>query len=285
MTVAPTAAALAARRRATAASRARRPAVPRAEPPTGPAAGLAASLAALLRPLDDALREVLRGAGLDLAVTSRADAQGEPPAAQVPREVAEAARRSMARAGRGILASAQLAKVVDRAAKATDAHSRAAWARQAEAIGLEVTGDDLVLAARAKAFRKATVAKITSLAAEHVERVHKVLVTMEGARVETIQRAIQEATGASKSRAALIARDQVLQLNSKLTADRHKAAGITSYTWSASRDQRVRSEHRELDGKVFEYDDPPIADKRSGRRGHPGEVWQCRCVALPVLPD
>lgn len=282
---APTAAELAARRRATAASRARRPRAPRVEPPTGPAASYAASLAALLRPLDDALRDVLRSAGVDLAVTRRADAQGEPPVAPVPREVAAAARRAMARAGQQIVASAKLAEVIDRAARATDAHARAAWAKQAEAIGLEVAGDDLVLAARAKAFRAANVSHIKSLVAEHVARVHGILASAEGARVEVIQRAIQDATGASKSRAALIARDQVLSLNAQVTADRHKAAGIVEYTWSASRDQRVRSEHRELDGRRFRYDDPPIADKRSGRRGNPGTVWQCRCVAIPVLPD
>ena len=250
-----------------------------------------------MREMDDALRGVLREAGIGMSVTGRsdgvdgqdgqeerADAQGEPPAVVIPKEVATAARRAMKKAAASLATSGKLALAIDHALRATDAHSRAIWRAQAEAIGLEVTGDDLILATRAKAFRAATVAKIKSLASEHVARVGKILSSSQGARVETIQREIQAATGASKSRAALIARDQVLQLNSQVTADRHKAAGITEYTWSASRDQRVREEHREMDGMVFAYADPPIADRRSGRRGNPGEVWQCRCVAIPVLP-
>lgn len=254
----------------------RRP--PRPAPPTGPAAGYARALAALLAPLDAAASEVLRGAGL------RADAQGDAPAVRVPREVVQAARKAMARAARALLASRGLDETVLRALRGADAHSRAQWSAQARALGLKVASDDLVLAARVQAFRRENLALIRSLCAEHVVRVGRVLREQSGERVEDLARALREATGASRSRAELIARDQVLKANGLLTRDRHEAAGITSYTWRTSRDERVRSRHRALEGTVHRYDAPPVVDPGTQRRAHPGQDFQCRCTAEPVLP-
>lgn len=292
MTVAPSAAALAARRRVLAASARRHPRrVPRPDAPTAAAAGYALALAALLRPLDDALRAALADEGLSeltSASAGRADAQGEAPSAPTATASPAAVKRvqrAVARAARDLAGGRALSAAMERAAKAADAHSRAQWNAQAEALGLDVAGDDLFLAARLKAFRGENLALIRSLCAEHVRRVGKVLRENAGARVETIARELQEATGASKARAQLIARDQVLKINGQLTRDRHEAAGIVEYTWSASRDVRVREDHRALDGQRFRYDNPPIADRRTGRRGHPGMLWQCRCCAIPVLPE
>lgn len=302
---APSSSALAARRKTLAASARRHPRkAPAGSPPTGPASAFALALQRLLRPLDDAWREVLRDAGFSEVVTGsnsrRSDAQGDPvssprtdaqgdvpdvPKVTVPPETIRRAQRAMARAARDLAGSKALQDALARAARATDAHSRAIWNAQAEALGLDVAGDDLFLAARLKAFRGENLALIRSLCAEHVRRVGKVLRENAGARVETIARELQEATGASKARAQLIARDQVLKINGQLTRDRHEAAGIVEYTWSASRDVRVREDHRALDGQRFRYDNPPIADRRTGRRGHPGMLWQCRCCAIPVLPE
>jgi SPP1 gp7 family putative phage head morphogenesis protein len=76
----------------------------------------------------------------------------------------------------------------------------------------------------------------------------------------------------------LIARDQTLKLNSAITKDRHIAAGISEYTWSTSLDDRVRPEHEALEGTKHSWDAPP-------EPGHPGEDFQCRCVAIPVIDE
>ncbi len=89
----------------------------------------------------------------------------------------------------------------------------------------------------------------------------------------------------SDSRAALIARDQVLKFNGQITQLQHDEAGITRYTWSTSKDERVRDGHEHLEGKEFSYDSPPVVDEKTGRRANPGQDFQCRCVALPILPD
>jgi uncharacterized protein with gpF-like domain len=50
----------------------------------------------------------------------------------------------------------------------------------------------------------------------------------------------------------------------------------------------VRKRHRELgamseSGTVFKYSEPPIVDVRTGRRANPGEDFQCRCTANPII--
>jgi len=298
---APSSAAITARRKLLAASRKRHPRrPPRVEPPTGPAAGYALALTRLLRPLDEALSEALSGAGIDVRVTprrdgageagelheTRADAQGDVPEIRVPKSTAEAVRVAMKRVTRALLTSKGLDTIMVRAAEGADRHSRAAWKLQAEALGLNPEGEDLFLAKRMRDFRAGNLRLIKSLCQEHVARVGKVLADAgRGTRVEEIARELQEATGASQARAQLIARDQVLSLNAQVTRDRHEAAGITEYTWSASRDVRVRKRHRDLDGTRQRYDDPPVVDLKTGRRAHAGQDFQCRCVAVPILPD
>jgi SPP1 gp7 family putative phage head morphogenesis protein len=107
----------------------------------------------------------------------------------------------------------------------------------------------------------------------------------EGVRVEEIRKQLQERLGIEKRRAQLIARDQTLKLAGQLAEARQTQAGIRRYVWTTSADERVRPDHADLDGRTFEWAEPPIVDKRTGRRGHPGEDFQCRCTADPVLDD
>ena len=99
-----------------------------------------------------------------------------------------------------------------------------------------------------------------------------------GLRVEDLAELIGERVDVSLSRATLIARDQTLKLNGALNALRQTEAGVESYTWSTSRDERVRESHAELEGETFSWDDAP-------EPGHPGEDIQCRCVAIPVIAE
>lgn len=97
--------------------------------------------------------------------------------------------------------------------------------------------------------------------------------------VDDIQKVIDPEDGTNRSRAEFIARDQVSKLNGQLTQVRQQDLGVKRYRWRTAGDDRVRDSHREKDGKIFSWDDPP-ADT-----GHPGEDYQCRCYAEPVLED
>lgn len=123
---------------------------------------------------------------------------------------------------------------------------------------------------------------IKSLVPTLVKRVEKVVSSNLGETSKTIAKRLQEETGVSASKAKLFARDQVLKLNGQLTEDRHREAGITQYEWVTSGDERVRPMHRNLNGKRFSWERPPVVSS-DGRREHPGGDYQCRCVANPVI--
>jgi SPP1 gp7 family putative phage head morphogenesis protein len=100
-----------------------------------------------------------------------------------------------------------------------------------------------------------------------------------GERVEELSADIMERVDVSQSRANLIARDQVSKLNGQIDQLNQTNAGVDKYIWSTSMDERVRESHADKQGETFSWDDPP-ADT-----GHPGEDYQCRCVALPIFTE
>jgi SPP1 gp7 family putative phage head morphogenesis protein len=83
------------------------------------------------------------------------------------------------------------------------------------------------------------------------------------------------------SRCDLIARDQVSKLNGRLTQERQTDIGVDSYIWRTVGDERVRDTHEEVDGQTFSWDSPPGETDFN----HPGEDYQCRCWAEPILPE
>ncbi len=99
-----------------------------------------------------------------------------------------------------------------------------------------------------------------------------------GRSTKSIRAALQQRYQVSRSRAQLIARDQIAKLNGQITEHRQRKAGITEYVWSTVGDEHVRPTHKAHDGKTYKWSDPPA------NTGHPGEDFQCRCSALPVLP-
>ena len=79
----------------------------------------------------------------------------------------------------------------------------------------------------------------------------------------------------AKTRADLIARDQINKLNGNLTHLRQTDAGVTHYFWRDSNDVRVRQSHAGFNGNRFSW--------KMGAPGgiHPGDEIQCRCWAQP----
>jgi SPP1 gp7 family putative phage head morphogenesis protein len=112
-----------------------------------------------------------------------------------------------------------------------------------------------------------------------------------GVRNETIVEQIQETYNVTKDRAHLIARDQTAKLNSSIAQAQQEDAGVKEYVWDSSHDQRVRPCHQELNGTRHKWTEPPEqwyetkggGKVYTGERAHPGQYFQCRCVALPVF--
>jgi SPP1 gp7 family putative phage head morphogenesis protein len=158
-------------------------------------------------------------------------------------------------------------------------HNRQQMKRVLEAaIRVDLFGGDDDLSGLVDEFSRENVRLIESIGAEFFGQIEEVTQAgvREGRRPEAIARDIEERYGVSRSRAKLIARDQVAKLNGDITKARQEELGITKYVWRTSQDERVREEHAELDGQEFSWSDPPAV-------GHPGQDFQCRCWADPVI--
>lgn len=268
-----------ARRKAVVAASARRHApraVPPADEPRAIMAGYVSRLSGVVNALHSETLAALRDEGV------RVDAaDGDAPLQPGAAARVEARLRRLAEK---IVGDRKMIATVQGVGASVFKFSREQWSKQVKAsLGIDLTSDPN-LDELARAFRAENTKLIRSLCASHVERVRDVLAGAgSGERVETIMKSIREATGASKSRAALIARDQVLSLNGDVAEARHKDLGVTEYIWRTSKDERVRERHRELDGQRISYAEPPIVDKRTGRREHAGRDFQCRCVADPII--
>jgi SPP1 gp7 family putative phage head morphogenesis protein len=131
-----------------------------------------------------------------------------------------------------------------------------------------------------------------------------------GLRVEEITKQLVGELGESKkarNRAKFIARDQIAKLNGQITQARQTELGVKRYVWRTADDERVRGRpggvypnarpaHWILKGKTCRWDDGTVVlsgekwIKRSslspaGYEGHPGQDYQCRCYAEPVLDE
>jgi SPP1 gp7 family putative phage head morphogenesis protein len=85
------------------------------------------------------------------------------------------------------------------------------------------------------------------------------------------------------NRAKFIARQETSLYTAKLKESQYKASGIDKYRWMTVGDDAVRHSHKEHNRKVFTWDNPPIVDPLTGRRAHPGEDFNCRCTASPIV--
>ena len=105
----------------------------------------------------------------------------------------------------------------------------------------------------------------------------------QGFRADKMKDILESEYGISKNRAKFIARQETALMVSKYRETRYQEAGLNEYIWSTSHDERVRKDHRDLNGRKFSWDSPPVVDKATGRRGNPGEDFGCRCLAVPVM--
>jgi len=228
---------------------------------------------------------MLRAEGL-LPERTNAAADGAAGAPVLTEADTARARARLAEILRGfLLASGATLKVLDVVSARVAAHSEAAWKAQLKELGVSIADVRAPnLLHLRELWRHHNLSLIHKLAEEKVQRVRTVLEESPGSRVEDLASRIQTETGTARSHAELLARDQTLKLNGEIAQARHKAAGVTEYVWKTSRDERVRSRHKALEGTRHAYSEPPVVDEKTGRRAHPGGDYSCRCTADPVLP-
>ena len=116
------------------------------------------------------------------------------------------------------------------------------------------------------------VALIESIPEEESVKLRKILTQslIKNEPIKTIEAKLVKAFNVTEGRARLIARDQVLKLNGVTNRVKQEAIGVTKYKWRTVRDDRVRSRHKSLNGRIFSWNDPPRINER-GEHGHPGD--------------
>ena len=161
------------------------------------------------------------------------------------------------------------------------------WARHLRQSGFDLRGvmQRGDLAAKIAELRLEAAGYIRSLPIEASTRVGELAqqATMYGMRPAAIEQNLINLYGMTENRARLIARTEVARSNSILVQARAESLGSRAYIWQTSEDTRVRESHLEMNGKVCYWDSPPkLSDDTET---HPGQIYNCRCIALPLLSD
>ncbi|MGV1985600.1 minor capsid protein [Agrobacterium sp. 22-221-1] len=162
-------------------------------------------------------------------------------------------------------------------------HTETFMATAKRSLGIDlravVTQEDLAEYLQTKAAENA--ALIQNLSEDMVKRIETTVYqnSIAGNSVTTLRKQLTEQFGIADRRAKLIATDQTNKLNSDLNRIRQQQAGVTSYRWMTSHDERVRELHRRLDGKTYKW------GQATGAEGGlpPGQPIRCRCVARGIV--
>lgn len=127
--------------------------------------------------------------------------------------------------------------------------------------------------------------KITSVRDEVAEKLRSDIVAAAEAGIDHealaarwLQGGVPTMWGTAEGRVRVIAQNQLAILHSEVQRARAQAVGISQFTWRTQGDDKVRPEHRALEGRVLDYSDP-------GDEGLPGHPVGCRCWAESVVPD
>ena len=124
--------------------------------------------------------------------------------------------------------------------------------------------------------------EILTLRQEVIDSVKK------GIRYESIVEDIVSRYSVSISKAKFLARQETHLLLAEIKEQKYRSVGVNKYRWHTRslpigfEKGNVRPQHAELDNQVFTWDNPPIVDTRSGKRAHPGQDYNCRCMAIPL---
>jgi len=189
----------------------------------------------------------------------------------------------------------QISKLIERCGNIAKSNSINDWVKLVkETIGYAPSKEfyDDLLEDSVKMWTEENVNYITSLPSELLSKVQEIVLWGYETKqpLVNVYVRLEKQLGITKSQARMIARDQIGTLNSRVTRFEHESMGCSKYVWKSKHDERVRECHRELDGTIQSWNNPPLmwymtlSGKRyTGRACHPGEDYGCRCVAIPVF--
>lgn len=156
-----------------------------------------------------------------------------------------------------------------------------------EEFGIKMKVDKEVVKQFKDEYLRTTSLPIVDMEQRAINRMRKEvlpLVVEQGILPQDLAKFLEKEFGESKRHAEFLARQEIKIIKSKIIKDRALRTGHSKYIWRTAGDERVRSLHKELNGKHCDFNTPPIIDKE-GNRGNPGEAYNCRCIARIILDE
>lgn len=117
----------------------------------------------------------------------------------------------------------------------------------------------------------------------------------QGVRPEEITKEIlsktkgmEELKEFGETEARRIARTESAKASTALIEARSEQYGREFYIWDTAGDgNRVRPSHRIMEGVICRWSDPPNPERLAGEKSygnyHPGGIFNCRCIPLPII--
>ena len=126
---------------------------------------------------------------------------------------------------------------------------------------------------------------ITNFETEKIPEMRKGILnmTLEGKSLPQIEQYLQKEWKISQDRIKFLARNESTIATVSYLKTKYQAENIEYFKWGTILDGRERPLHKELNGQIFRFDNPPIIDERLGTRGLPGETYNCRCNIIPII--
>ena len=177
------------------------------------------------------------------------------------------------------LTETELELLAGRFAGRSTLHQKNQFARQATAaLGVDIFIPDTGISTVVDGFIAENVGLIESIPEKLLTDVESTINRgfRQGVNTRDLTSAISERFNVARNRARLIARDQIGSVIAQVNKTRQTAIGVTQYRWRTVGDERVRDEHDDREGEIFDWKNPPDD-------GHPGEPIQCRCSPEPVF--
>ena len=110
-----------------------------------------------------------------------------------------------------------------------------------------------------------------------------------GEGVKWLSKELMSYGAKSQRRADLIAQDQTRKAFTSINLRNFEEANIRKFKWLHSggsrepRDYHMRDYPDGLNGGIFDIDNPPVINEKTGEKGFPGQLPYCRCVMQAVL--
>jgi SPP1 gp7 family putative phage head morphogenesis protein len=171
-----------------------------------------------------------------------------------------------------------------------DKVNRERFGKDMQRFGIDIFGDSPELVEYVQASLFDTTRLITSIPDQYLTQVESIVMTniRAGGRPSAIAKSLKKQFDITEGRAKMIARDQTAKVNGDLAAKRQQSSGFEYFQWLDSDDEKVRDRHEDIANKVtaygkgiYRWDHPPLSAQ--GVPIIPGQDYQCRCIARPVL--